>query len=115
MQNISIQRNKPLNKPRCSCKGGPTDVYYIPDQHYDKVNMLEPQSGLRKWPFNEWGRFGQLTLFLMFICVLQLQNCNCICSIELFENNFMYWDILMLLFLYWIVSAYLNLKLCFDS
>ncbi len=54
-------------------------------------------------------------LFLMFICVLQLQNCNCICSIELFENNFMYWDILMLLFLYWIVSAYLNLKLCFDS
>jgi len=34
--------------------------------------------------------YGQPMFSLVFIYVLQLQNCNCVCSIELFENNFMY-------------------------
>lgn len=98
---------------KLSYKVGPTDIHYIQDLHYNKMNMLETQSGLHLMNGEE--SYGQPMFSLVFIYVLQLQNCNCVCSIELFENNFMYWDILLLLFLYWIVSTYLNLKLCFDS
>lgn len=52
-----------------------------------KFNMLDPPKWTQKWPR---GRFWPANVFSCLYMLLPLTNCKCVCSIELFENNFMY-------------------------